>query len=81
MAWLEGGGAVASVSAAKGGDQKVWTQRRRRRRRWWSGGHLGWLFFQVSVQAKEVSIDPKVQEEEVVHLIARLLIAANPGKR
>ena len=74
MAWLEG---VASVSAAKGGDQKVWTRRRRRR----SGGHLGWLFFQVSVQAKEVSIDPKVQEEEVVHLIARLLIAANPGKR
>ena len=42
---------------------------------------MGWLFFQVSVQAKEVSIDSKVQEEEVVHLIARLLIAANTGKR
>ena len=52
-----------------------------RRRRRWSGGQLGWLFFQVSVQAKEVSIDSKVQEEEVVHLIARLLIAANPGKQ
>ena len=42
---------------------------------------MGWLFFQVSVQAKEVTIDPKVQEEKVVHLIARLLTAANTGKR
>ena len=29
MGWLEGGGAVASVSAAEGGDQKVWTRRRK----------------------------------------------------